>query len=184
MQIFVKSLSQGTSTYNVQPTDTILSVKAQIQDNEGVLAIYQRLIFSGASLEDLQTLESASIEDNATLHLNLDLLGGKKRKKKQFTTKKKGHHKHQNVKLAVLKFYTIDGSGNVQRARRICPTCGVGVFMAAHFDRFHCGKCSLTFKLDPSEWQKKPDGKKKKDEKVEEDAKGKDSKKKAAKKGK
>jgi ribosomal protein S27AE len=31
--------------------------------------------------------------------------------------------------------------------RRECPNenCGAGVFMANHFDRQYCGKCSLTY---------------------------------------
>lgn len=122
------------------------------------------------------------IEENATLHLALDLDGGKKkRKKKVYTTKKKTKHKHQNVKLAVLKFYTIDGNGAVSRVKKSCPSCGVGIFMARHYDRFYCGKCTLTMKLDPSEWTAKPTGKKKEEDKPKEDKK--DSKK-DAKKGK
>ena len=27
--------------------------------------------------------------------------------------------------------------------------CGPGVFMSMHFDRYYCGKCQLTLKLDP-----------------------------------
>jgi len=109
--------------------------------------------------------------------------GGKNKKKKAFTTKKKGHHKHVNVKLAVLKFYTVDGSGNVSRTRKSCPNCGVGIFMAKHFDRLYCGKCALTFKLDPSQIEK-PGTKKKEEKGAEEEEKGgkKDAKKKAAKK--
>ena len=31
--------------------------------------------------------------------------------------------------------------------RKECPheNCGPGVFMATHFNRYHCGKCSLTY---------------------------------------
>jgi ubiquitin-small subunit ribosomal protein S27Ae len=28
--------------------------------------------------------------------------------------------------------------------KRECPKCGVGVFMAEHKDRFHCGKCGFS----------------------------------------
>lgn len=181
MQIFVKSLSEGTSIYTVEPNETVLALKQKIQESEGILSNLQRLIFAGQNVEDEMTIAGLGAEDNSTFHLALDLKGGKKRKKKVYTTKKKNKHKHVNVKLAVLKFYTIDGSNNISRARKCCPNCGVGVFMAKHFDRLYCGKCSLTFKLDPSQWEKKPE-KKKKEEKVEEAGEKKDSKKKGKKK--
>lgn len=39
----------------------------------------------------------------------------------------------------------VDDSGKVQRLRKQCPNCGPGTFMATHFDRVYCGKCSNTF---------------------------------------
>lgn len=93
-----------------------------------------------------------NIQKESTLHLVLRLRGGaKKRKKKVYTTPKKIPHKHQKVKLAVLKFYKVDdGSGKVSRLRKECPneTCGAGVFMAAHWDRYTCGKCHMTFQFE------------------------------------
>ena len=53
--------------------------------------------------------------------------------------------------------------------------------MARHYDRFYCGKCTLTLKLDPSKWLAKPTGKKKEEAAPKDDKK--DSKK-DAKKGK
>ena len=184
MHLFVKTLTEGVLTLEVNPSETIYDIKERIQQEEGIDADFQRLVHGGHNLEDEQTLTAAGIEESATLFLSLDLLGGKKKKKKAFTTKKKNKHKHVNVKLAVLKFYTIDGNGTVSRTRKTCPSCGVGVFMAKHFDRLYCGKCALTFKLDPSQIEKP--GTKKKEEKGAEEAeeKGgkKDAKKKAGKK--
>ncbi|KAJ2677823.1 ubiquitin-40S ribosomal protein S27a [Coemansia spiralis] len=56
-------------------------------------------------------------------------------------------HKHKNVKLAILKFYKVDESGQITRLRRECPSesCGAGVFMASHKDRQYCGNCHLTY---------------------------------------
>ena len=53
------------------------------------------------------------------------------------TTPKKTKHVHKKVKLAVLKYYKVDGDGKITRLRRECPAdqCGAGVFMASHFDR-------------------------------------------------
>jgi len=74
-------------------------------------------------------------------------LYGKKRMKKVYTKPKKIRHKKKKVKLAVLKYYKVDENGKITRLRRECfaPECGAGTFMAAHFDRQHCGKCGLTY---------------------------------------
>ncbi len=35
-------------------------------------------------------------------------------------------------------------SGKIVRKLRTCSKCGPGVFLAEHYDRFHCGKCGIT----------------------------------------
>lgn len=32
----------------------------------------------------------------------------------------------------------------IKRARRFCPRCGPGVFLAEHEDRYTCGRCKYT----------------------------------------
>ena len=78
--------------------------------------------------------------------------GAKKRKKKVYSTPKKIKHKRKKTKLAVLKYYKVDGDGKIERLRRECPTkeCGAGVFMAAMHNRQYCGKCHLTYVFDES----------------------------------
>jgi small subunit ribosomal protein S27Ae len=72
--------------------------------------------------------------------------GGKKKKKRVYTKPKKIKHKHKKVKLAVLKYYKVDSNDKVQRLRKAClnELCGAGTFMATHFNRYYCGKCSIS----------------------------------------
>ncbi|SAM02639.1 hypothetical protein [Absidia glauca] len=148
MQIFVKSLAGNTLAFGVNSATTVDNVKTMIAAREGIDSSLQCLSFAGKSLQNTQELSAYGVQDNSTLHLNAELLGGgKKRKKKTYTTPKKIKHKRKKVKMAILKFYKVDESGKITRLRRECPTatCGAGVFMAWHTDRQYCGKCHLTY---------------------------------------
>ncbi|EYB84884.1 hypothetical protein Y032_0308g2053 [Ancylostoma ceylanicum] len=141
--IFVKTLLGRTLTLEER---NVASIKSRIEAIEGLNAEDQRLIYAGRQLED-----DDEVEPYSTLHLSLRLLGGaKKRKKKVYTTPKKIKHKRKKVKLAVLKYYEVDENGKIRRLRKECqsPSCGGGVFMAAHENRYYCGRCHDTLVVE------------------------------------
>jgi ubiquitin-small subunit ribosomal protein S27Ae len=42
--------------------------------------------------------------------------------------------------MSVSKLYSVSGN-SVKRAKKTCPKCGDGYFLAEHKDRLTCGNC-------------------------------------------
>eukprot|EP00467_Chlorarachnion_reptans_P020894 CAMPEP_0114508228 /NCGR_PEP_ID=MMETSP0109-20121206/12475_1 /TAXON_ID=29199 /ORGANISM="Chlorarachnion reptans, Strain CCCM449" /LENGTH=156 /DNA_ID=CAMNT_0001687121 /DNA_START=161 /DNA_END=631 /DNA_ORIENTATION=+ len=153
MQIFVSTFTGNTVTLEVDRFATVREVQGQIQAAASVPGEF-RLIFGGRPLDVDRTLADFDVTEESTLHLVINLRGGgKKRKKKVFTKPKKEKHKHKKVKLAILRYYQVDGVGKVKHLRKECPheICGAGVFFAIHFNRYHCGKCGIRMEFNKDE---------------------------------
>lgn len=75
MQIFVKSIRGDTITL-VDISETVDSVKATIEEIEGVPAEHQRLIYGANEMESGRKLSDYNIQEDSTIHLMLGLQGG------------------------------------------------------------------------------------------------------------
>ena len=73
IQVFVKTITGKTVTFDLDPNDSVESVKALIHDKEGVPPDQQRLVFGGKQLEDGKTLKDYDIQSESTIHLILRL---------------------------------------------------------------------------------------------------------------
>ena len=69
MQIFVRG--DHTTVIDVEPTDTILSVKEQIWDREGIPPRFLLITYAGRIREDWQTLTECAVEVQSTIHYRI-----------------------------------------------------------------------------------------------------------------
>lgn len=69
LQIFARTVTGKNITLEVEPTDTVLTVKEKIRDKEGLAENQQILFFYGKQLEDDKELQDYSIQKDSILDL-------------------------------------------------------------------------------------------------------------------
>jgi ubiquitin-small subunit ribosomal protein S27Ae len=139
-QVFLRTLSGNLSVVHAS---TVGELRAAADPESRIVSGTRDL----TSVSSETGLAKVGVCNGTTVYELARLVGGgKKRKKKTYTKPKKLKHKHTKVKMATLKYYKINDDGKVERLRHECPqdTCGAGIFMAEHHDRFYCGKCGST----------------------------------------
>lgn len=77
MQIIIKTLTGRKQQLNFESDSTILSVKQALQEKEGIQVDQIRLIYAGKQLSDDKTLQEYSVNPGETIHMVLQLRGGK-----------------------------------------------------------------------------------------------------------
>ena len=70
MQIFVKTLTGQTITLGAEASDSIDTVKANLQNKEGIPSDHQLLTYAGQQLEDGRTLADYNVQHETTVHLS------------------------------------------------------------------------------------------------------------------
>merc|ERR1712032_504758 len=139
MHIFVKTLTGKSLSLNVEPTSEISEINNQIETLMGVPSEEQILISNGERLTG--NLIDSGLTEESQIYMVVDIEGGKKKKKKKVVAKKKKKHVHKKVKLAVLKYYKVDGDKVV----RLKQQTNYGTFLADHANRLYCGRTHVTY---------------------------------------
>ncbi|XP_056602309.1 polyubiquitin-like [Triplophysa dalaica] len=76
MQVFVINEKGITSTYEVDPNETVNQLQQKIFNKERVPLDQQRLIYNGKQLESGRMLQDYNITHLSTIHMTLRLRGG------------------------------------------------------------------------------------------------------------
>lgn len=69
MHVIVRIWNGNSRTFEMEPTDTIESLKAKIQEKEGIQPHDLRLLFHGKVLDETRTLADYNIQNESVLHM-------------------------------------------------------------------------------------------------------------------
>jgi small subunit ribosomal protein S27Ae len=126
MHILVQTLTGQKCELNIDSSNKISTINAEIENVMGVPMESQKLIFNGKRLDSEMLISEFSITEESCINLVVALEGGAKgKKKKKLVKKNKKPHKHRKNKLGILSYYKVDGD-NVVRLRQQCKLCPPG----------------------------------------------------------
>ena len=141
MHIFVKTLTGKSLELSVNSSAQVAELNSQIESSMGVPCEEQKLVFNGKSLIEGSLFENG-LEEESNIYMVVDIEGGAKgKKKKKDTKKRKKKHTKKKVKLAVLKYYKVEGDKVV----RLKQQTNYGTFLADHGNRLYCGRTHVTY---------------------------------------
>jgi small subunit ribosomal protein S27Ae len=146
MHILIKTITGKSCALDIAQSSSTDSLYSKVEELTGIPADEQKLISSqGKRLESGKCLIDYELSEESTLYLVIALDGGAKGKKKKKDVKKgKKKHKKKKVKLAILKYFKVEGS-KVVLLRQPCKVCPAGTFVADHKDRLYCGRCHSAY---------------------------------------
>jgi hypothetical protein len=76
MKIEVHTVSGRKHTLDVEPNWTIMAIKEDLQQREGIDIRQQRLLYRGQNLTDQTTIEVTRIQPGEVLHMVIALRAG------------------------------------------------------------------------------------------------------------
>lgn len=76
LQVHVKTFAGKTITVEVEPDESIESLKNKLQSKEGIPINQQRILFGGKQLDSKKTISDYDIQNESTMHMVLRLRGG------------------------------------------------------------------------------------------------------------
>merc|ERR1712111_5050 len=113
---------QGNSLVCDVPADqTVEDLKFEIAHAYGLDEESMMLIGEGVELDDELVVSETGLNE---LNIESEVKGegkGGKRKKKIYKTAKRIPHKHVNVKMKALKYYSFTSNGEVKTTLKLCP---------------------------------------------------------------
>ena len=76
MQIYVKTLTGRRVQFEIEPTESLSTLRDKVMESEGIDASQIRMIHSGSQINFTDTFDKTKIKSGDTIHLVLALRGG------------------------------------------------------------------------------------------------------------
>merc|ERR1712054_433417 len=134
MQVIIDKFGQEQVALDVSSLATVEELKSSLSLEKG-LNENQIIILS----EGIEIDNESLLCEFSTIRAEVSVDGEGKGAKRI-------PHKKTKVKMRALKYYSVQGNGEVKTTLKLCPEemCKGGIFMSDHWNRCYCGRCHLT----------------------------------------